>query len=140
MRCAIQQKRVSIRRCARDTARTDSTARPWLIFHNYGLTQNARQRFRDDARHHIVFAGFQVGGSRGAHLVAGAGEVKIHGAMVPVRAAVSQLEGFSGHADADGDWAALAGVAPYPSRHRCVLLPWEALRDALEAPESDVSP
>lgn len=45
-----------------------------------------------------------------------------------------------GHAAADGEWAALAGVAPYPSRHRCVLLPWEALREALEAPESDVSP
>ena len=46
-------------------------------------------------KHHIVFAGFQVGGSRGAHLVAGAGEVKIHGEVVPVRAQVSQLEGFS---------------------------------------------
>ena len=53
------------------------------------------------AKHHIVFAGFQVGGSRGAHLVAGAGDVKIHGEYVPVRAQVSQLEGFSGHADAD---------------------------------------
>jgi metallo-beta-lactamase family protein len=52
-------------------------------------------------KHHIVFAGFQVGGSRGAHLVAGAGEVKIYGEYVPVRAQVSQLEGFSGHADAD---------------------------------------
>jgi metallo-beta-lactamase family protein len=54
-----------------------------------------------DERHHVVFAGFQVGGSRGAHLVAGATEVKIHGEYVPVRAAVSHLEGFSGHADAD---------------------------------------
>ena len=53
------------------------------------------------ARHHIVFAGFQVGGSRGARLVAGATEVKIHGEYVPVRAQVSQVEGFSGHADAD---------------------------------------
>jgi len=53
------------------------------------------------AKHHIVFAGFQVGGSRGARLVAGATEVKIHGEYVPVRAQVSQLEGFSGHADAD---------------------------------------
>jgi len=52
-------------------------------------------------KHHIVFAGFQVGGSRGARLVQGATEVKIHGAYVPVRARVSQLEGFSGHADAD---------------------------------------
>jgi metallo-beta-lactamase family protein len=52
-------------------------------------------------KHHIVFAGFQVGGSRGARLVAGATEVKIHGEYVPVRAQVSQLEGFSGHADSD---------------------------------------
>ena len=52
-------------------------------------------------QNHIVFAGFQVGGSRGAHLVAGAREVKIHGDYVPVRATVSALEGFSGHADAD---------------------------------------
>jgi metallo-beta-lactamase family protein len=57
-------------------------------------------------QHHIVFAGFQVGGSRGAHLVAGASEVKIHGEYVPVRAEVSTLEGLSGHADADEvlDW------------------------------------
>ena len=46
-----------------------------------------------------MFAGFQVGGSRGARLVAGEREVKIHGEMVPVRAAVSQLTGLSAHAD-----------------------------------------
>ena len=54
-----------------------------------------------DERNHIVFPGFQVGGSRGARLVAGEREVKIHGEYVPVRAAVSHLEGFSGHADRD---------------------------------------
>jgi metallo-beta-lactamase family protein len=54
-----------------------------------------------DARDTLVFAGFQVGGSRGARLVAGEREVKIHGEMVPVRAEVLQLEGFSGHADRD---------------------------------------
>jgi metallo-beta-lactamase family protein len=48
-----------------------------------------------------VFPGFQVGGSRGARLVAGAPEVKIHGEYVPVRAQVSHMEGFSGHADRD---------------------------------------
>ncbi len=52
-----------------------------------------------EPRHHVVFAGFQVGGSRGARLVAGEREVKIHGEMVPVRAAISQLGGLSGHAD-----------------------------------------
>ena len=69
-----------------------------------------------DPRHHIVFAGFQVGGSRGAHLVAGATEVKIHGALVPVRAAVSQLQGFSGHADADGLMAWLRQVPAAPAQ------------------------
>lgn len=34
-------------------------------------------------------------------------------------------------------FAALAGAAPYPSRHRCVLLPWEALLAALDAPSSE---
>ncbi|HSV70427.1 MAG TPA: MBL fold metallo-hydrolase [Methylibium sp.] len=57
-------------------------------------------------RNHVVFPGFQVGGTRGAALVGGAREVKIHGGYVAVKAEVSHLEGFSGHADADGlmDW------------------------------------
>jgi metallo-beta-lactamase family protein len=66
------------------------------------------------AKHHIVFAGFQVGGSRGARLVGGASEVKIHGEMVPVRAQVSQLEGFSGHADAGELMAWLRGFRRPP--------------------------
>jgi hypothetical protein len=44
-----------------------------------------------DARTMSRFPGFQVGGSRGARLVAGATEVKIHGDHVPVRAEVSHL-------------------------------------------------
>lgn len=52
-----------------------------------------------DPRHSIVFAGFQVGGTRGAKLLAGEREVKVFGELVPVRAEVRQLEGFSGHAD-----------------------------------------
>lgn len=39
------------------------------------------------------------------------------------------------HGEADegrlGELAALAGVAAHPSRRRCALLPWEALRDCL---------
>ncbi len=69
-----------------------------------------------DGRHHIVFPGFQVGGTRGAKLIGGATEVKIHGEYVPVRAEVSHLEGFSGHADADEllDW--LRGFEAPPER------------------------
>jgi metallo-beta-lactamase family protein len=66
------------------------------------------------AKHHIVFAGFQVGGSRGARLVGGASEVKIHGEYVPVRAMVSQLEGFSGHADSDELMSWMRGLRQPP--------------------------
>ena len=67
-----------------------------------------------DARHSIVLAGFQAGGTRGAKLVAGERELKIHGEMVPVRAEVQQLEGFSGHADREEllAWLRLLPQAP----------------------------
>jgi metallo-beta-lactamase family protein len=65
-------------------------------------------------KHHIVFAGFQVGGSRGAHLVAGATEVKIHGEYVPMRADVTHLEVFSGHADSDELMSWLRGFRAPP--------------------------
>ncbi len=67
-------------------------------------------------RHHIVFPGFQVGGTRGATLIGGAREVKIHGEYVAVKAEVSHLESFSGHADANGLMAWLRGFDAPPAR------------------------
>jgi metallo-beta-lactamase family protein len=67
-------------------------------------------------RNHVVFAGFQVAGTRGAAMVAGAAEVKIHGEYVAVKAEVSHLEGFSGHADADGLMAWMRGFHKPPGR------------------------
>ncbi len=77
---------------------------PSVIVSSSGMATGGRvlhhlKAMAPDPRHHIVFAGFQVGGSRGALLVSGAREVKIHGEYVPVNAEVSHLEGFSGHAD-----------------------------------------
>jgi metallo-beta-lactamase family protein len=67
-----------------------------------------------EPRHAVVLAGFQVGGSRGARLLAGEREIKIHGEMVPVRCEVRQLEGFSGHADRSEllDWLRLMPAPP----------------------------
>jgi metallo-beta-lactamase family protein len=84
---------------------------PRIIISASGMATGGRvlhhlKALAPDERNAVVFAGFQVGGSRGARLLAGEREVKIHGEMVPVRARVVQLEGFSGHADRDGilDW------------------------------------
>ena len=65
-------------------------------------------------RNHIAFPGFQVAGTRGGKLVGGAAEVKIHGEYVPVKAEVSQIEGFSGHADANGLMAWMRGFEAAP--------------------------
>jgi metallo-beta-lactamase family protein len=80
---------------------------PAIIISASGMATGGRvlhhlKRMAPDPRNHLVFAGFQVAGSRGARLVAGEPEVRIHGEQVPVRAQVSQLQGFSGHADAQG--------------------------------------
>jgi nitrogen fixation NifU-like protein len=40
----------------------------------------------------------------------------------------------TGEASALGDLDALVGVSAHPARHRCVLLPWEALQMALPPP------
>ncbi len=79
---------------------------PSIIISASGMATGGRvlhhlKSLAPDEKHHLVFPGFQVAGTRGARLIAGEREVKIFGEMVPIRAEVSHLEGFSGHADAD---------------------------------------
>jgi metallo-beta-lactamase family protein len=92
---------------------------PSVIISASGMATGGRvlvhlRHLAPDPRNHVVFAGFQVGGSRGARMLAGEPEIKIHGEYVPVRASVTGLEGFSGHADADEllDWLRQMPGAP----------------------------
>lgn len=80
--------------------------RPGVVISASGMATGGRvlnylQVMAPQARHHICFAGFQVGGTRGAKMIAGAREIKIRGEYVPVSAELSHLEGFSGHADSE---------------------------------------
>lgn len=52
-----------------------------------------------DPENTILFAGFQVPGTRGAKLVQGVNQIKIHGEYYPVRANIEILESLSAHAD-----------------------------------------
>jgi metallo-beta-lactamase family protein len=84
----------------------DAGDEPIVLISASGMATGGRvihhlRRFAPDAKHTIVFAGFQAGGTRGATMVAGASQVKIHGSYVPIRAEVVQLDALSAHADAD---------------------------------------
>jgi len=61
----------------------------------------------------VLLVGFQAAGTRGRSLLEGARHLRMHGRMVPVRAEVVGVDGFSVHADSDGLLAWLAS-APAP--------------------------
>ena len=94
---------------------------PSIIVSASGMATGGRvvhhlKAYAPDARNAIVFAGFQAAGTRGASLVGGATQVKIHGEWVPVRAEVASLDGLSAHADREDllDWIA---ALPRPPKH-----------------------
>ncbi|MFM2399411.1 MAG: hypothetical protein RL341_1568 [Pseudomonadota bacterium] len=96
-----------------------ASSAPCVIIAGSGMATGGRilhhlKAHAPNSRNHIVFPGFQVPGTRGAKLVAGEPTVKIHGEYVPVKAKVSHIEGFSGHADASEliDWLTQFRAAP----------------------------
>jgi metallo-beta-lactamase family protein len=47
----------------------------------------------------VLFVGYQSEGTRGRRLLEGEPQIKIHGQLVPVKARLAQVSGFSAHAD-----------------------------------------
>ncbi len=73
-------------------------------------------QYLGDHRHMVVLTGYQAPGTRGAHLAAGATELRIFGQDLPVRAEVVQLTSASAHADANQLMAWLRAVPRPPHR------------------------
>jgi metallo-beta-lactamase family protein len=74
------------------------------------------KQFAGDARNTILLSGYQAAGTRGAALLGGTKEVKIHGELWPVRAEIEQITGLSAHADYEELIAWLAPLEVRPSR------------------------
>lgn len=77
---------------------------PAVIISSSGMMEGGRILFHlkrrlSDERNTIVLGGYMAHGTRGRALQNGARSLRIHGRDVPVRAAVEQLSGLSGHAD-----------------------------------------
>lgn len=89
-----------------ESIRINEMTDPMIVIAASGMATGGRvlhhlKAFAGDPKNSVIFAGFQVGGTRGDLMVRGADEIKIHGQMWPVRAEVVDLESLSAHADAD---------------------------------------
>lgn len=78
---------------------------PTIIISASGMATGGRvlhhlARCLPHSRNTVLLVGFQAPGTRGQSLQSGAMFVKMHGAMVPVRARIESLEHLSAHADA----------------------------------------
>jgi metallo-beta-lactamase family protein len=98
---------------------------PCVILSASGMATGGRvlhhlARRLPDPRCTVLLVGFQAGGTRGARLQAGEKEIRIHGEMVPVRARVASISGFSAHADHAGMTRWLATLPRAPRRAFCV--------------------
>jgi metallo-beta-lactamase family protein len=87
-----------------ESKRLDRDPMPKVIISASGMATGGRilhhlKHYAPDARNTILIAGFQAGGTRGARLLGGDRELKIHGGYVPVRAEVANLDMLSAHAD-----------------------------------------
>jgi len=77
---------------------------PFILLTSSGMAtggrvlHHLRQRL-PDPKTTVLFVGFQAQGTRGQTLQQGARELKMFGQMVPVRAKIKTIDGFSAHAD-----------------------------------------
>ncbi|MFZ5863830.1 MAG: MBL fold metallo-hydrolase RNA specificity domain-containing protein [Nitrospirota bacterium] len=131
----------AVSRTARFVTDVDASKRlnrmdgPMIIISASGMATGGRvihhlKAFAPDPKNTILFVGYQVPGTRGAALVAGARSVKIHGEHVPVNAEVVAMNNVSAHADADELMAWLRAV-PAPPRLTFLVHGEPAAADAL---------
>ena len=137
--CAAMSKEATIVNTVEESKRLNMLTYPSIIVSASGMATGGRvlhhlKSYAPDAKNAILFVGFQAAGTRGAALVAGAKEVKIHGAYIPVRAEVANLDTLSAHADRE---QLLAWLDALPAPRRIFVTHGEpvaadALRLAIE--------
>ena len=111
-----------------DQSRAIATApRPMMIVSASGMLTGGRivhhlRDLIDDPAALLLFVGYQGEGTLGAHLQAGATEVRLDGALREVRCEVRSIGGFSAHADESELLEWLGHLAAAPRKPRLVFL------------------
>ncbi|MFV8783292.1 MBL fold metallo-hydrolase RNA specificity domain-containing protein [Microbulbifer sp. SA54] len=109
--CTFMCRGIQYTRSVDQSKALENIQYPHIIIAGSGMATGGRilhhmKRLLPDHHTTILFAGYQAGGTRGARMLAGSQNVKIHGEYVPCKAQVEILEGLSAHADYVelGDW------------------------------------
>jgi metallo-beta-lactamase family protein len=94
---------------------------PMIIIAGSGMATGGRvlhhlAQLAPDHRNTVLLVGYQAAGTRGASLVAGGKQLKIHGRSIEVRAEVAQIASLSAHADRDELVAWLGRLPHQPLR------------------------
>lgn len=101
---ALTARNVHLVRGVDESKRLNDVQGPAVIISSSGMMiggrilHHLRQRLPNE-RNTILLGGFMAAGTRGRALQDGAKRLRMHGMDVPVRAAVVELSGLSGHAD-----------------------------------------
>ena len=102
--CPLCCKKSYIHRTPEDSKAINDLPGPLIIISASGMATGGRVLHHlklrlPDPRTTVLFVGFQAEGTRGRNLQGGKTEIKMLGEMVPIRAKVKTIDGFSAHAD-----------------------------------------
>jgi metallo-beta-lactamase family protein len=138
--CSGMCKVAKMTRTVEESRALNSLRYPAVIVSASGMATGGRvlhhlKALGPDRRNTIVFAGYQAGGTRGARLLSGERNIRIHGEDVTISAEVVSLPGMSAHADA-GQLIQWLSTAPKPPRgvylNHGEAGPADALRQRIE--------
>jgi len=107
-----------------ESKKIDEYTMPTIIISASGMATGGRilhhlKAYAPYAKNTILFTGFQAGGTRGARMLSGESQIKIHGQMVPIRAKIENLESLSAHADYE---EILAWLSHFTQKPKSVFL------------------
>jgi len=106
-------------RTPEESIELNASSYPSVIVSASGMASGGRvlHHLKSLVTHHrnsIVFIGYQAPGTRGAALVGGATQIKVHGEYLPVKAAIHHNGSLSAHGDYEEiiDWLKQSNIVP----------------------------
>ena len=117
--CAAMCRAATFVTSVEQSKRLNAMHQPMIVVAASGMATGGRvihhlKAFAPDPRNTILFSGYQAAGTRGAAMLGGAKEIRIHGQDIPVRAEVAALSSLSAHADANEILQWLGGFRQAP--------------------------